>query len=126
MLGTGTTIPAMLSDDYTISLGDVGLPAVDEGHGSVLVQAVTGLAPVAGITATLNPLADSDTFYDGGSPRSPVWNTTSTQLAGVVWVPYVPLPGPVTLTLTRSDGTIVQAKRVVERQAITFVTQDLQ
>lgn len=122
MLGAGTTIPAILVDDYTASLADIGLPPVDANHGSVLVQVVN--APVAGITAAVSRF-DGDIFYDGGSVKSPVWNNTTTQSAGVVWVPTA-LPGPVTITLTRSDKTIVQSSRVVESQAITFVTQDLQ
>jgi hypothetical protein len=127
LFGTETTIPAMLIDDYNNALLTIGLEAVDEGHGSVVVRAVNGLAPALGITAKLSPLADSDTFYDtDGSPKSPVWNNTSTQSTGVIWVPGVQLPGPVAITLGRTDGTTVPASATVERQSITFVTQDVQ
>jgi hypothetical protein len=122
--GTDNTIPAILGDGYITLLATVGLQAVDETHASVVVRAVSVAAPAAGITATLTPLADSDTFYDSdGSPRSPVWNNTSTQSGGVVWVPDVPLPGPVTITLGRTTGTTVKTTAAVERQAITFITQ---
>ncbi len=129
--GTEKTIPAILIDDYNILLAAVGPLTVDPDHGSVVVRVVDSLGPVTGITAKLNPAADGDTFYDSrnvgnGSDPSAQWNNTSTQSTGVVWVPEARFPGPVVITLSRTDGTTVPTSAAVESQAITFVTQDLQ
>ena len=124
LFGTDHTIPAMLSEVYLNLLQSVGLSLVDEAHGSLVVRAVRGVAPATGITATLSPLADSETQYD--SPNGATdWNTTATQDHGIVWVPDVQLPGPVAVTLGPMGGTTVKVTAPIESQAITFVTQDV-
>jgi hypothetical protein len=123
--GTENTIPAMLSELYgELVLTNTGRAAL-EVHGAVALRVVRGLNPVAGIAATVAPLADSDTFYD--SPNSlTAWNPDPnvTQAGGMVWIPDAQL-GMATITLTAIGGTTHLVTTTVESQTITFVTRTL-
>jgi len=132
--GTDNTIPVLTETTYMGLLINNDGQVLDEDHGSIVVRVVSGTAAVAGVTATVSPLADSLTYYDNGAPNSStVWNTNATQTFGVVWVPSAPLPtpqlpGPTTVTLTKVDGTTTRtakATATVESRSITFVTQTL-
>lgn len=121
--GTDRTIPVVTETAYTDLLASNGELVPDEQHGSIVVRVVQGATPVAGVKATLSPLADGDTRYDASNPT--VWSTTSTGGNGVVWVPGVQLPGPVAVTLSTIDGKATVLTVPVERQAITFMTQSV-
>lgn len=121
--GTDNTIPVMTSEEYLNLLELNASSLQDEQHGSVVVRVVAGSSPVAGVTASLSPVADSPTYYDAmNSPTD--WNTTSTGPAGVVWVPSVSTRSLVTLTLSTAGKTTL-ATALAESQAITFVTQSV-
>jgi hypothetical protein len=123
--GTENTIPAMLSESYgDLVLANTGRLALED-HGGVALRVVRGLTPVAGIAATVAPLADSDTFYD--SPKSMTdWNPDPnvTDAAGMVWIPDAQL-GMATITLSATGSTNNVVTTTVESQAITFVTRTI-
>jgi len=118
------TIPVMSAEDYVGLLESNRGLMQDEQHGSVVVRVVNGTSPVAGVTATLSPIADSETLYDADNNPT-VWNTTSTGSGGVVWVPSVPLSSSVTITSRTTGGQTGSTSAPVERQSITFVTQSV-
>lgn len=119
--GTENTIPAMLSELYLGLRETNGMPLSDDQHGAVIVRVVRGVSPVAGLTATVAPLGDSETRYDSKNSAAD-WNTTVTQGDGMVWVPDAQL-GSVKITLGAMDGTTNPVSTAVESQAIRFVTQ---
>lgn len=121
--GTENTIPAMLSTQYhDLLLGNTG-QETDEDHGAVVLRVVRGLAPVAGLSATVAPLGVGDTQYDSNNSLID-WNQNATQTAGMVWVPNAQL-GMATITLSAMGGPTNLVTTTVERQAITFVTRTI-
>ena len=58
-------------------------PNADEGD--VMVSVVRNGVPVSGVTATLSPVQQYATFYDGSNAT--VWNQNSTGAYGTVWFP---------------------------------------
>jgi hypothetical protein len=123
--GTENTIPAMLSELYgNLLKTNLGRLTLDD-HGAVALRVVRGVAPVAGIAATVAPTADSDTFYDSANSATD-WNQppSLTQTGGMVWIPDAQL-GPATITLTATGGTTHPVTTTVEDQAITFVTRTI-
>lgn len=123
--GTLNTIPAMLSEVYLALRESNNMLMGDDQHGDVMMRLVRGVAPVAGIVATVTPLADAEVRYD--SKDSAIdWNQTATQTQGMVWVPNAQL-GTAHVVLGAADGTGVKtpADTTVESQSITFVTQVL-
>ena len=121
--GTENTIPAILFDRYhDLQLANTG-QETDVDHGAVLLRVVRGVTPVAGLSATVAPLAVGDTQYDSNN-SSTAWNQNATQSAGMVWVPNAEL-GVATITLSAMDGTTNLVTTTVESQAITFVTRTI-
>ena len=121
--GTENTIPAMLADSYhDLLLGNAG-QETDEDHGAIVLRVVRGLTPVAGLSATVAPLAVGDTQYDSNNSLID-WNPNATQTAGMVWVPNAQL-GTAILTLSATGSPTHLVTTTVERQAITFVTRTI-
>jgi hypothetical protein len=126
--GTDNTIPVIGFEDYQQLLG-TNTAAVGALQGSIMVRVVKGTVPVTGVTATL--AGQDQVFYDALNSELD-WNTgtVGTGRNGMVWIPGVTLPVPATTTLSvvlsPPGATVVTAPAVVEDQAITFVTRDLQ
>lgn len=127
--GTENTIPVVPTQLYRDLLSTNKVEVLDQ-EGSIVVRVVSGVTPVANVSAT-STLAASLTLYDSNNSaldwnESPVGRTAA---AGVVWFPDVPLavvpPTLTTITLTPQGGTPVGTLVTVENQAITFVTKDL-
>src|SRR5262249_12869271 len=100
--GTQNIIPAMLSEVYLGLRASNDMTAADEQHGDVVIRLVRGLAPVAGITATVTPLADAEIRYDSKDSASD-WNVTATQTQGMVWIPNAQL-GAAHIVVGAADG----------------------
>ncbi|HEX4419897.1 MAG TPA: hypothetical protein VH165_18410 [Kofleriaceae bacterium] len=131
--GTDPTIPALTDITY-INLLNQNAAVVNEQQGSVVVRVLSNGAPVTKVTATSSPATAGVALYDGND--SVIWNdgVSGTGARGMVWFPGVPLgnapPTTATIALTLTGTTPPVTTSVpdvlVEDQAITFVTQDLQ
>lgn len=123
LYGTENIIPVMLAEQYLALRESNAMQAVDELHGAAVVRVLRGVSPVTGLSATVSPLADSETRYDSNNSVTD-WNTGATQTGGVVWIPDAQL-GMATITLSATDGTTNLVTTTVESQAITFVTRTI-
>jgi hypothetical protein len=125
--GPDNTIPIVPDELYLLSLlpsNNVTLQA--EGQGSVVVRVVSGVAPVANVTATTSLVSNNTIpLYDARDAL--IWSTTGPTLTnGALWFPGVDVTtAPARITVTPQGGTAVSTEVNVEDQAITFVTQDL-
>ena len=123
LYGTENIIPVILAEQYLTLRESNNMHAVDELHGAALVRVVRGGSPVTGISATVAPLADSETRYDSNN-SSADWNTAATQTGGIVWIPDAQL-GAAHVALGATDGTTSTVDTTIESQAITFVTRTI-
>jgi hypothetical protein len=123
LYGTENIIPGILAEQYLDLRESNGMHPGDELHGDAVVQVVRGTSPVTGISATVAPLAESETRYDSSNSVTD-WNTGATQTGGIVWIPDAQL-GTAHLTLSATDGTTNPVDATIERQAITFVTRPI-
>ena len=126
--GADYTIPAISDLVYGELLSTNQVTLADQ-QGSIVVRVVSGLAPVAGVTATSTPASNRLALYDGNSATLWTENRAGTGPGGIVWFADVPLAatGPTfaTIALTPRGRSPVPAVPV-ENQAITFVTYDVQ
>jgi hypothetical protein len=111
-------IPAMTTTTFGTLENDTG-DVIQAGEGAIFARVVRAGAPIAGATASSNPVGLSVPFYDGGNPG--IWTTTATGAHGTAYMPRIAIgPADILVTPQSSVGTSFTGL-VVEDQALTFV-----
>ena len=119
--GPSNTIPIVRDQDY-IDLQNANSVTLIPGEGSIVARVVKNQVPVAGVVASVSPLAQFATKYDG--PTLAAWTELATSAAGTVWIPGAVL-GANVVTATPPAGAPAMETVLVEDQAITYATIDL-
>lgn len=126
--GNGAIIPAVSLDTYN-ELLSTNSSVLQDQQGSIFLEVKTGSTRTPKVTATTTALTDNEVRYDGNDAQ--VWNTTSTGMNGMIWIPGVQLAvTPPTLArvslLLNGVATNQTIDVPVENGAITFVVKALQ
>ena len=119
--GPSSTIPMIGDQDY-IDLQNANSVTLIAGEGSIVARIVRNNVAVADAVASVSPLAQFATKYDGATPSA--WTELATSAAGTVWIPGA-VPGTNVVTATPASGTAAMETVLVEDQAITYATIDL-
>jgi len=119
--GPSKTIPIIGDQDY-IDLQNANSVTLVPGEGSIVARIVRNNVAVSGAVATVAPIAQFATKYDG--PTSSAWTELATSTAGTTWIPGAQL-GTNVVTATPTTGAAAMESVLVEDQAITYVTIDL-
>lgn len=117
-LGTVHLLPLISAVRYNELLLDNGV-VLQAGQGSLFLRVVRNAAPLAGVTATVEPPSLFGPLYDGANAF--VWDTDATGPAAVVWIPDA-LQGTATVTLSSPTATPLVIAVPVTDGAITFAT----
>lgn len=125
---TDPTIPIVPETVYTDTIGASGVAPIVTGQGSVVARVVNGVSPVPAVTNLTSNGTTAVPRY--ATSNGLVWTTTGpTVTSGTVWFPGVDVtsaPGKTILFTPPGRAQVSTPVDVVEDQAITFVTQDLQ
>jgi hypothetical protein len=123
--GPDNTIPIVPDTLYLEMLGMNNITLLPEGQGSVLARVVSGVAPIANVSAATTLTSNNIIpLYD--TKDGLVWSVTGPTLAnGTIWFPGVQVTTAGLITFQPQGGTTVSTPVNVEDQAITFISQDL-
>ena len=119
--GPSNSIPAIGVEDFN-ELQNANSVVLTPGDGTIIARVVRNGTPQTGAVASVEPLAQFATKYDG--PAQLAWTELATSTAGTVWIPGAPA-GIAKVTVSPASGDDVIEDVRVEDQSITYVTIDL-
>jgi len=119
--GPSNTIPTIDIADY-VDLQNANSVTLAVGEGSIVARIVRNGVAQNGVVASVSPLAQFPTKYDGITAIA--WTELATSTAGTAWIPGAAL-GTNAVTATPLTGTAATESVLVEDQAITYATIEL-
>ena len=119
--GPSNSIPTIDIADY-VDLQNANSVTLAVGEGSIVARIVRNGVAQNGVVASVSPLAQFPTKYDGITAIA--WTELATSTAGTAWIPGAAL-GTNAVTATPLTGTAATESVLVEDQAITYATIDL-
>lgn len=119
--GPSNSIPS-IGDETYLDLQNANSIVLVAGQGSIVSRVVRNATPQSGVAASVSPLAQFPTKYDGATATA--WTELATGTAGTAWIAGAAL-GTNVVTATPVSGTAAAENVLVEDQAITYVTIEL-
>lgn len=111
-------VPAMTQTMFLSVEGDTGA-AIQVTEGSVFARVTSSGVALAGATASSNPQAMYNTYYDGTTVAA--WKTTSTGAFGTAFIPGIAV-GTASVAVVPSGGATKTLTGIpIEDQALTFL-----